>query len=122
MKENFSYNIHKQKIIFVFAIFLMITSCKQNADKKYADKNRLSTDQKLVSALEVKLPDAQGADAFRMNCVTCHSARYVQMQPLLARTTWEKIVDKMVKNYGAPISDSVAKNIVDYLVSIKGKR
>ena len=44
------------------------------------------------------------------------------MQPPFPRKTWEKIVDKMVKNFGAPIPDSSAKAIVDYLVATKGKQ
>jgi len=122
MKKNFCYNNCKQKIIFVFAVFLIIAACKQNDEKKSVDKNTISPNSEFISAVETNLPDAPGAEDFKMNCVTCHSARYVQMQPQFPEKTWEKIVDRMVKNYGAPISDSLQKNIVDYLVTIKGKK
>ncbi len=122
MKKNFCYNNCKQKIIFVFAVFLMIAACKQNDEKKSVDKNTISQNSEFMSAVETNLPDVHGAEDFKMNCVTCHSARYVQMQPEFPRKTWEKIVDRMVKNYGAPISDSLQKNIVEYLVTIKGKK
>jgi mono/diheme cytochrome c family protein len=75
---------------------------------------------KLVSVPEPIIPVAPGVEAFQMNCITCHSARYVQMQPDFPEKTWAKIVDKMIKTYGAPITDSTAKTIVAYLNTIKG--
>jgi hypothetical protein len=123
MKKFFFYSITgNQKIIFVLMFFLAITACIQNNEKKSADKSAISSDTKFMSAFEIHLPDAPGADAFRANCITCHSARYIQTQPKFPAATWEKIVNKMVKNYGAPVSDSVAKNIVDYLANIKGEK
>ena len=43
------------------------------------------------------------------------------MQPNFTRKTWQKEVDKMIKTFGAPITDSAAVKIVDYLAAIKGK-
>jgi hypothetical protein len=44
------------------------------------------------------------------------------MQPNFPEKTWVKIVDKMRKNFGAPIDSINAKIIVDYLVKVKGKK
>jgi hypothetical protein len=43
------------------------------------------------------------------------------MQPKLSHKAWEKVVTKMIKNFNAPITDSIkAKQIVDYLYAIRG--
>ena len=64
----------------------------------------------------------KGEELFRMHCITCHSLRYIEMQPDFTRKTWEKITDKMIKSFGAPIPDSSAAIIVDYLMSVKGAK
>ena len=68
------------------------------------------------------LPEAPGYTTFQSNCVSCHSARYVQMQPNLSEKTWTSLVTKMQKTFGAPIPDSSVNEIVQYLVTIKGNR
>lgn len=68
-----------------------------------------------------KLPEAPGYAAFERNCQSCHSARYVQMQPNFPEKTWLALVTKMQKTFGAPVPDSSIKEIVQYLVAIKGK-
>lgn len=66
------------------------------------------------------LPKKPGYKTFYSNCVVCHSPRYIQDQPNLPEKTWTSIVTKMQKTFGAPVSDSSAKVIINYLVSIKG--
>ena len=48
-------------------------------------------------------------------CATCHSTRYIIMQPPLPGATWEAEVSKMIKVYGAPIPEATAKRITAYL-------
>ena len=43
------------------------------------------------------------------------------MQPSFPEKTWAKEVDKMIKTYGAHIDKKEAKEIIEYLNSIKGK-
>ena len=62
----------------------------------------------------------RGEELFRMHCITCHTLGYIDMQPDFTRKTWEKITDKMIKSFGAPIPDSAAVEIVDYLMFVKG--
>ena len=57
---------------------------------------------------------------FKTHCITCHTLGYIDMQPDFPRKTWEKITEKMIRSYGAPIPDSAVTGIVNYLVSIKG--
>lgn len=91
--------------------------------KESGQKVVLRTDTADISDVMVALPEGDGKDLVEMNCVPCHSLRYIEMQPELSRKSWEKIVSKMIKNYGAPVRDSIAAAaIVDYLVAIKGAK
>lgn len=104
-----------KKIIALYSLFIMFTSCSDNK------KDELPSANNVKGKAESLFDQASGEEVFNANCVTCHSLRYIEMQPAFPRKTWEKIVDKMKKNFGAPIPDSSVKVIVDYLVSIKGK-
>jgi hypothetical protein len=42
-------------------------------------------------------------------------------QPPLQRKEWVEVVHKMVKTYGAPIAPEAQEQIVDYLVTARGK-
>jgi hypothetical protein len=59
-------------------------------------------------------------DAYRKDCLLCHTARYVSMQPRFPKTVWQNEVKKMVDAYGAPISEADQALIVEYLVAVKG--
>lgn len=48
-------------------------------------------------------------------CSTCHSTRYITMQPPLPAAAWETEVTKMKKSFGATIPDEAASKIVGYL-------
>jgi mono/diheme cytochrome c family protein len=64
----------------------------------------------------VKLKDGQGLDRVEANCAACHSLDYIQMNsPFPNAALWEAEVTKMIKAYGAPVSDTDAAVIVDYL-------
>lgn len=66
------------------------------------------------------LPPGPGRQQFVTNCVACHSARYVTMQPPFPRKVWKAEVTKMVTAYGAPISEGDQTQIVDYLTAAFG--
>lgn len=97
-------------IIFVFCFFM--TACGNQA----VNENSGS-----INDVD-KQHAAKGEELFKTHCITCHTLRYIDMQPEFPRKTWEKITDKMIKSFGAPIPDSSAVLIVDYLMSIKGKK
>lgn len=62
------------------------------------------------------LRPGSGVDAAQGNCVSCHSADYIAMQPpKKGKAFWESEVTKMIKVYGAPIDESDAKAITEYL-------
>ena len=71
---------------------------------------------------EPDMPDAPGRTEFNQACIICHSPRYIAMQPPFPRKTWQDIVAKMVKVYGAHVDEEQMHKIVDYLVVIKGSQ
>jgi sulfite dehydrogenase (cytochrome) subunit B len=57
-----------------------------------------------------------GIESAEKNCSACHSAEYIAYQPpKRGRAFWEAEVQKMIKVYGAPIDETDAKAIADYL-------
>ena len=64
----------------------------------------------------IDLKKAPGLDKVETNCAVCHSLDYIQMNsPFPNAALWEAEVTKMIKAYGAPVSDADAAVIVDYL-------
>jgi mono/diheme cytochrome c family protein len=72
-------------------------------------------------------PDAQqfrpgpGQALAQANCIACHAADYVYVQPPLTRSQWNAEVLKMRTAYGAKIPDDAVDPLVAYLVSQNGK-
>jgi len=70
---------------------------------------------------EINLKPGPGLDQVVGNCGACHSLVYIQMNsPFLNATGWTAEVTKMIKAFGAPISDNDAKTIADYLAKNYG--
>jgi len=64
----------------------------------------------------VELKKAPGVDKVESNCSGCHSLDYILMNsPFPTAATWDAEVTKMVRAFGAPISEADAKVIADYL-------
>jgi cytochrome c5 len=59
-------------------------------------------------------------DTYSKNCLICHTARYVLMQPRFPKTVWQSEVKKMVDAYGAAIPEGDQALIVEYLVAVRG--
>jgi mono/diheme cytochrome c family protein len=69
----------------------------------------------------IELKPGPGLDKVQGNCGACHSLDYVQMNsPFLNAAGWNAEVTKMIKAFGAPISDADAKAIADYLAKNYG--
>lgn len=63
-----------------------------------------------------KLKPGAGADLANRQCLTCHSADYVSVQPPgKPLAFWKAEVEKMKKVYGAPIPDEQIEPIAQYL-------
>jgi hypothetical protein len=63
----------------------------------------------------LELAPGDGRQDVQIYCNTCHSPRYITMQPPLPAATWEAEVIKMNKAYGAGIPEDTARKIVAYL-------
>ncbi len=110
----------KLKIIGLFSLgACYIFSCSEPGKK--ADNIVAAASLQNLSSVVTELPIAPGFKSFQNNCLTCHSARYIQMQPDLSAKTWLALVTKMQKSFEAPVPDSSVNEIVQYLVAIKGK-
>ena len=69
----------------------------------------------------VQLKQAPGLETVEGNCGACHSLDYIQMNsPFPNAAMWDAEVTKMIKTYGAPITDADAAKIKDYLVKNYG--
>lgn len=71
-----------------------------------------------VAAYPLYMPElapGEGREAVQSYCATCHSTRYITMQPPLPPETWAAEVNKMVNVMGQPIPDEVQPIIIKYL-------
>ena len=64
-----------------------------------------------------ELAAGDGEQEVSSYCNTCHSPRYITMQPPLPADTWAAEVNKMIKAYGASIPDDSTQKIIQYLQS-----
>jgi hypothetical protein len=63
----------------------------------------------------VDLAPGDGLQDVQIYCNTCHSPRYIIMQPPLPAAAWEAEVNKMNKTFGAGIPEDNTKKIILYL-------
>ena len=108
---------HLTLFLTMIAVMLLSSNCQDFNNNQPAAE----TDTAIkLSDYKVKFEQVEGYEQFEMHCITCHSLRYIEMQPDFPEKTWEMIVHKMVKNFGAPIPDTSQQMIVDYLTKVKG--
>jgi hypothetical protein len=62
-----------------------------------------------------ELASGDGLSDVRIYCNTCHSPRYITMQPPLPAATWETEMNKMNKTFGARIPEENTRKIISYL-------
>ena len=118
--------------IFLIACGVAISACVVYADLKkghyspdklgniqQAASTALSPDADYeVSAYPVptlELASGDGRQDVQIYCNTCHSPRYITMQPPLPAATWEAEVNKMNKAFGAAIPEDATRKIIVYL-------
>ena len=70
---------------------------------------------------EPDMPVGPGRDVYLASCVSCHSPRYVVMQPLFPRKVWTSEVNKMSKVFKAHITPAQSAVIINYLTVTHGK-
>ena len=75
----------------------------------------------LAEEQPIDLKPGQGLETVQGNCGSCHSLDYIRRNsPFLNGAGWQAEVTKMIKTYGAPVSDDDAKIILDYLTKNYG--
>jgi len=71
--------------------------------------------------VRLKASPLPGYAKAQANCVACHSAEYMQYQPVSApRPYWDAMVKRMKAVFKAPINDADMPDIVDYLAKTYG--
>jgi cytochrome c5 len=77
-----------------------------------------------AAPIDYKLPEetamlkpGPNLDVAQNNCTACHSADYIKTQPIMKskKDFWQAEVTKMIKVYGAQISDADVPKLVEYL-------
>ena len=92
-----------RKLLFIgigaYAFLMYLSSC--------GDKAKPLPTATIVSIEDYKtqMEEVEGYEDFEANCVTCHSLRYIEMQPDFPRKTWDAIVHKMIKNFGSGVTN-----------------
>lgn len=100
----------------IAAAALGATGCSTAASPKSTKTIELPSD-----TMQLKANALPGYAKAQANCVSCHSAEYMQYQPPTApRAYWEAMVKRMKTVFDAPIDDADAPLIVDYLVKTYG--
>lgn len=65
-----------------------------------------------------ELKQAPGADVATAQCGLCHSVDYITTQPPgRGAAFWQASVTKMIRVYGAPVSEADAATIASYLAA-----
>ena len=67
------------------------------------------------------LKPGPGSEATQRGCALCHSTDYIVLQPPGDHKQWDGVVAKMIKVYGAPLSDADAKAVAEYLARQYGR-
>ena len=72
---------------------------------------------------DIELKPGEGAEVVKQNCAACHSLDYIEMNSaFLDQKGWQAEVTKMVKTFGAPVTEQDQAKIIAYLVAIYGKQ
>ena len=115
---NQSQRVSNNRNTFVLLVFLAtLFSCTSNHSTEQIDADATATNLPEATAVPLSIDKGPGMEEFIAHCQSCHTARYVFMQPKLSRAAWEKTVDKMIKVYGAEIDSATSVKIIDYLLS-----
>src|SRR5436190_1642815 len=98
----------------VIAASLLIAICFAGYSDAQAPTKAIS-----LPKYQPNLPEGPGRELFASACLSCHSERYISMQPPMNATKWEESVRKMMKTFGAPVAEEQVPVIVQYLMAAK---
>ena len=98
-----------KKAFLVLSLFTLIALIARAGDRNW----KLPTET-------TKLERGPGVEIATAQCLLCHSADYISIQPPMNRATWAATVTKMKDKYGAPILPDSTNTLVNYLVKTYG--
>lgn len=111
---------HKEealKILLISTILLLIVVLAFAQDRGAVSPIR-SID---LPVIQTELRPGEGKEKVESLCAICHSTDYIPMQPRFSKAQWQAIVNKMIKVLGAPIGESDAGLIINYLAMNYGR-
>src|SRR5580704_16384408 len=81
-------------IVSMILACLVVAAGQQASTAKSSsgDANGSSVHSISLPQYPPELPPGPGKEAFQKNCLVCHSARYVAMQPGFTKTVWQNEV------------------------------
>ena len=101
--------------IVVSLVFTVVAIAGDQGFVKNGSKRSLTLPAPVISLME-----GPGMDATSRYCRICHSLDYITTQQKFSKAKWQAEVSKMIKVYGAPISEINAKIIADYIATNYG--
>ncbi len=111
------------KAAWLTAVLLGLTACGGGGMERMHPRSERTSEEKVEQPVRLVLPHNEpvlpphsGREQFMASCETCHSARYITMQPRFSRKVWVAEVKKMAAAYGAPVPASNVDAIADYIV------
>lgn len=108
----------KTTILLCIGASLVYTSVAMAGDTGFVkDGSKRSI---TLPAPAFSLKEVPGMDTTSRYCRICHSLDYITTQQKFTKVKWQAEVTKMIKTYGAPISEENAKIIADYIATNYG--
>jgi hypothetical protein len=132
MKKEVTMRIPKSFVVLILLVLSTLTGAVLCADfqsgyyapvresglAQYAPPNLSPDGNYEVGAYPIYtpvFPTGDGVSELKAYCNTCHSPRYITMQPPLPAAAWATEVNKMVNTYGASIPEDSKQKIIQYL-------
>lgn len=125
MNRSTSTLAHSRGIAAAIAAGVLLCGVALAADAAQSTQpSTVSANGVTLRSVSVDFPDSgrmfkgPGSDAVNANCLACHSAGMILVQPRMARAAWQAEVEKMRKTYKAPVDEKDVPAIVDYLAGL----
>jgi cytochrome c5 len=103
----------KTKILLCIAASLVSSTVAMAGEQGFVKEG--SKRSITLPAPVVSMKEGVGKDITSSYCRICHSLDYITTQQKFPKAKWQAEVTKMIKVYGAPISEENAKIIADYI-------
>lgn len=108
----------KTTILHCIAVSLFYTVVAMAGDQNFVKEG--SKRSITLPVPVVSLKEGPGKDITSSYCRICHSLDYITTQQKFPKAKWQAEVTKMIKVYGAPISEENARTIADYIATHYG--